>query len=48
VQSTGNSDEQRWIWETRVIPDDQEVEAMPVVRFAGVRCSGAPEIPRRS
>jgi hypothetical protein len=48
VQSTGDSDEQRWIWETRVIPDDQEVEAMPVARFAGARCSGTPAIARRS
>jgi hypothetical protein len=35
MQSKGNSDEQRWVWETGVISDDQEVEAMPVARFVG-------------
>jgi hypothetical protein len=37
VQSTENSDEQRWIWEAGFLPDDQEVEAMLVARCAGVR-----------
>jgi hypothetical protein len=41
-------DEQRWIWETRVVPDDQAVEAMLVARLAGARCSGTPAIARRS
>jgi hypothetical protein len=47
VQSAEDFDEQGWIWETRVIPDDQEVKAMPMASFDGSRSCGAPAIARR-
>jgi hypothetical protein len=48
VQSTEECDVMRWCLETRFIPDDREVEAELMARFAGARCSVTPAIARRS
>jgi hypothetical protein len=47
VQSVEDFNEQGRFWETRFIPDDQEIRAMAVASFGGSRSCGAPAIARR-
>jgi hypothetical protein len=43
-----DSDEQGDFWETRLIPDDQEIEAKLVARLYWSRCTESSAIARRS